>query len=175
MFGWLRIARKWLWSFTKDEWSLKDYPIKLRRNSPYDTGLKWRAQILRWPAICGLGRTKREARADLQTCFNTAASGMKNRGEPLPRPGSKVTIRYAPTDKIDSFKQEWVDEFIENILDLTPADVFLSDESTLEDFTTTPAHLSLLVDKINLYYSSAIELDDPMLVTEILARIHQKN
>lgn len=139
MPDWLLGRWKWLLSFRSSRWLFEDYPVRVRRNptdGPMLEGERWSvpkylAQIINWWQLSGSGDTPEEAVDDLRGTF----AGWVARGEALPRPGARVPLAFASANQIESLL-ETASEFFPKILDMDLDDVlFLSDESTLWDFT----------------------------------------
>lgn len=127
----LAALRKWIASFLKRTWTLEDYPIdtRLQRTDPSHTSLpKYAARIVNWWAMVGLGETEEQARASLRQAVTDYA-----RRHPLPRPGVKVPIRFASTDRISQF-EELATDFFPAILRHEYSDCLVTDESSLMDF-----------------------------------------
>ncbi|MCL2829267.1 MAG: hypothetical protein FWD77_00835 [Betaproteobacteria bacterium] len=127
----LKALSKWLRSFTKTAWDFEDYPIEIRmqRMNPDDTELpKYAARIIHWPPMVGLGETGSEALDDLREAFARHAKDC-----PLPRPGTRVPISFASTDRISRFEALAAD-FFPPILGHEFSECFVSDESSLMDF-----------------------------------------
>src|SRR3954469_7048383 len=87
---------KYLLSFRKRTWTLADYPVTVRQQAgagPDAPAVQpWLAQIAGWPQMPGLGDTREAALAHLAERLATYQAG----GQPLPRPGTRVPIRFAP-------------------------------------------------------------------------------
>ncbi len=127
---------KYILSFLKSDWTLKDYPvvfIQADPDAPSCPGLcaapPWTASIAGWFPMFGFGETKEEAYADLQRQFGNYKAG----GGTLPRPGTIKFPESAPTTELDSY-DELVDDFIEKILELDPSTCWITDWSSLGEF-----------------------------------------
>src|SRR5689334_2542058 len=95
------IASKWLASFFRSEWKLVHYPVRVRENGENVTSdQQWLAQILNWPGPAGVGATKEEAVAKLGERLESIRTYRRTNQENMPRPGSKVPIQFASTDRI---------------------------------------------------------------------------
>ena len=126
----IKATIKWARSFSKKDWDLEDYPIRVTRQHEGEADIpEWSAQIINWWALTGLGNTKAEALAELRVSLSKARESR----EKLPRPGAKVPIDFASGDKLDS-NWEIVSRIIQEVLGYEPEDVFVSDESSLWDF-----------------------------------------
>ena len=122
---------KWAMSFFKSEWELKDYPVRFREQGKEDPSIpRWSAQIVNWWQISGVGDTKQEAWQNLLESF-CAAKEYKGR---LPRPGTGFPIEFASSDELDRY---WhvASRILEEVLGYDPNGIFVSDESSLWDFS----------------------------------------
>ncbi|MBN1362699.1 MAG: hypothetical protein JW993_19025 [Sedimentisphaerales bacterium] len=89
------------------------------------------AAIEEFFALSALGKTHDEAISNLRPKFEERVKLMKDRGEPIPLPGSGKGIpRFAPNDQIEALRP-FVDEFWSEILGTSYATSFVSDESRL--------------------------------------------
>jgi hypothetical protein len=132
----LGVLVKYVLSFFKSDWDVKDYPIRVRHCTvpPYDPEdrliiLPWTVQVVNWPVTVGQGNTRGEAFADLRTRFERR----KELGLGFPRPGRGLPIELAPTHRI-SEHPDLARDFFSKILDLNYDECFISDESSLWDF-----------------------------------------
>ena len=126
----LKAGFKWINSFFKSEWTLDDYPIKYAQwSDDADDPQSWSARIINWWALAGVGRSKSEAYKDLLETFAAARAERDS----LPRPGTSVTIEFAPDDEL---KKNWgiASRIVSEILGFDPDGIFISDESSLWDF-----------------------------------------
>jgi hypothetical protein len=139
----LKSWSKYLLSFRKRDWSLSDYPVEFRRQDtdesfPGSLGNSvvvkpWEARIIKWYWMNGTGETKEQALEELRNRFNA----FKAEGNPLPRPGIKVPLRFAETDEIEQYGHI-AEEFFPVILDIDYGNIlFISDDlrSRTEDVT----------------------------------------
>ncbi len=145
----LQIGLKWMLSYRKSNWTLADYPVRVRSNgSSPQPGIAYCAQILNWLGPAGLGPSKSEAFDDLSKNLEAIR---KNR-ESMPRPGTHVPIQFAPADRVEK-TPGLLDNFIERVLLFTKNDpVFISDDSSLSDFGDN-AKVQELVQRIKVVYS----------------------
>lgn len=128
---------KFLLSFRTRDWCLEDYPIHLVQQSdgPPISGVTevpaFRADIVNWHCICGLGDTPSAALAHLQDVFRDR----KGNGKPLPRPGRvfPAEVSFASSERVDAHPN-LKEQFIHEVLGYEWA--FISDDSTLRDFST---------------------------------------
>jgi predicted RNase H-like HicB family nuclease len=133
------IWSKWLGSAFTDGRRLEDYPTHIRPNGEgSDPEQAYSAQILNWPGPVGLGGTPEDAMASLGRAWRESLEGIRtyrlSQQEEMPRPGSKVPLRFAPSVRV-ALDPELLNEFIEKVLGFPPgAPVFISDGSRLSDF-----------------------------------------
>ena len=159
---------KYIASFFHSDWNLKDYPIRIKRQFDVPEGNEWSIQIINWWVVCGLGKTKEEAYNKLEEIFSNCT---KNR-EKKPRPGTKVKIEFASTARIEE-NSILLDEFLEKILGFSTDDpVFISDESSLWDFTLGTT-IEEYVIKIEEYYGIDIRDEEKGNIKNILERINE--
>ena len=142
--------KKHFLSFFKQNWQLKDYPISFCRPNPDNVkrglvdGNSWIASIDGWVAMVGMANTKENAVIELEKCFiNYVNSGSK-----LPRPGTKKELKFASTDGIEAHLDTF-DQFCKDILNNDSSSLFVSDESSLWDFTSE--------DNLDNYYKLILE------------------
>jgi hypothetical protein len=83
--------------------------------------------------MSGWGDTPQEAVADL----NRALRAWLVRGEALPRPGTYVPLRFAPSDRIDARFCHVAERFLREVVKTDPGTTFLSNQSSLWYFTST--------------------------------------
>ena len=162
-----RASKAWhyLRSFFRRNWRFEDYPVVVRAQpggTPEpDADGSWTPPYIAqidgmW--LTGSGATAEAARADLAAKFET----YRNENE-LPRPGTQEPIRFASSERIDSFGT-LRDDFIERVLRMPWA--FMSDESTLAEFPD----LEDLKRRISLLYGVDVDaLADDRIVTILQA------
>jgi hypothetical protein len=135
----LRALWKLCLSYRKRDWDLSDYPVVLRTQIPdhasaYDNPRfklrRYVASIVNWH-ITGCGDTREEALHELSCTFKTIKTRKKESEKPLPRPGTKVPIEFAPQHRVNAHKV-LSDDFIHRVLEMDSA--WISDESSLWDF-----------------------------------------
>ncbi|MBK7908287.1 MAG: hypothetical protein IPJ78_17240 [Gemmatimonadetes bacterium] len=153
----LLAAWKCCLSFTKSEWRLEDYPLRLRQQSTGSGGTvpPWSAQIIGYWQLCGLGESREAAIADLTSRLEL----VRSRG-PLPRPGTKVPVVFAASSELERHG-EFAFEFVERVTGIRP--LFMSDESSLADFADGEG-LEEFRAKIFAEYGREVrlELDGPL-------------
>jgi hypothetical protein len=130
----IRVATKWCLSFFNRQWKLEDYPIHFRHydNSNFEGPERqrpadWLAQVIRWPGLAGVGRTREEALETLHNIFDNFVDS----GGTLPRPGTAKKLEWASREKLEKFS-DIEQQFVSDILGLDWA--LMTDESSLWDF-----------------------------------------
>lgn len=127
---------KYINSFSKKNWNLYDYPIRIKhfkdtKNIDLTGRFKpviWEAQVIGW-FLSGCGDTREEALNNLEKNFSNY-----KKEHVLPRPGTDKPIEFAPTVEIEQYK-ELLEEFCIKILGFKSMEgIFISDESSLWDF-----------------------------------------
>jgi hypothetical protein len=171
----MRRQIKYALSFLRSCWSLSDYPIRIRFTKPEPPSfagpgwkpIAWVAQIEGW-LLAGHGDTRKEALSDLARKFEEH----KARNFKLPRPGTKVPVTVASTERVSRL-EGLANDFLRRIFELDPENCLLTDESSLFDFTFGHS-LEPVFAKIQLEFgvdASAIERAN---VADILERIAAK-
>jgi hypothetical protein len=169
-------AWKFCLSFTKQDWELGDYPVvireqKLERDSErsLSRGVQQRylARIVNWWVMTGGGDTPDQAMAELVDGFGRMKDTRLRDGKVMPRPGTKVPIEFAPSDRVHAHP-ELTDDFIQRVLGLDWA--FVSDESSLWDFHTDDTN-DVLNAKIREVYGVDVSDVESGNLAEILQRI----
>jgi hypothetical protein len=160
-------------SFSKSEWELSDYPIRvlhrpevqpLGRRRPYS----WTAQIINWWHMRGDGHTREEAVLQLERRFTAFKIG-----NPLPRPGrgAPLKVEMASSAVVDEH-QDLVADLLERVIGINPSDCLVTDESSLWDFhdgdTNEP-----YVRKIALLYAVDVSDVEPPTVAAICQKIRE--
>ena len=165
----IQIGWKWLLSFRKREWTVADYPVRVRVNGQApEPRIAYLAQILNWPGPVGLGPTR--ARAYEQLSNNLEE--IRSHRETMPRPGTHVPIQFASTERVQ-VDPALLEDFIERVLLFSRDDpVFISDESSLHDFGDA-TKVQELVTRIRDVYSIDVAdiAEDSGNIAEILERI----
>ncbi|HVW22167.1 MAG TPA: hypothetical protein VHC86_13210 [Opitutaceae bacterium] len=167
----LFVAAKWLRSFFRRHWDLRDYPLLVRPNGPAaPESAKWICQILRWSGPCGLGPTIESARAALSEDFERIRMHRRATHRPLPRPGTKVPLQLAVATRM-AVHPELRAHFIREVLRIPRGhSVFLSDETSLEHFSRI-ASAGELASRVREAYGVDVSDLCPGLICEILERI----
>jgi hypothetical protein len=175
--GALKALWKWLLSFRKRNWQLEDYPVVFRAQSPdpkspYENNSRfkthqWRALIVNWSTMDGLGDTREEAFDKLRASFTERKAKLAQDGKPLPRPGTRVPIEFASQVLVNThpgLKQD----FIQRVLDLEEA--FITDQSSLWDFHVEENNDAPVAKIREVYGVDVSDIESGNLV-EILDRI----
>lgn len=129
---WVQTTVKYLLSFRTVEWTLDDYPVRLRHQA---TSVEtpavraWCAQIVNWWLMVGFGDTPEAALEDLRARLEAKRA----RGDTLPRPGTPAPIEFAPDNELGRHG-DFAYEFVERVVGCRP--LFMSDRTSLADFCT---------------------------------------
>jgi len=143
---------KKLLSHTKSTWGFDDYPVyyyKINKdNVPPNIVIEkeWKALIHNWVDMQGSGVSKKDALIDLKNNFESY-----KQNHTLPRPGTKVPIKFADSTQINQFK-DFAVVFCEKILDLDYYECFISDGSRITDLMDYDDNEIDLLQRINNYY-----------------------
>jgi hypothetical protein len=138
-------------SVFKHEWTLDDYPTRVWfrpiTEPSHKSRLKplpWTADVINWPGMSSSANSRQEAVAELRKKFDR----FKTTKPSLPRPGTKVPIEFAASERV-SKHSELTKDFTKRILGVDWA--WISDESSLWDFHEDETNESL-TDKIRHIY-----------------------
>jgi hypothetical protein len=104
-------------------------------------------QVINWWSLIGIGPTKAKSLENIEENYKKEIQAS---GYPT-RPGTKVPIKFSATSIIDKYP-ELVDEFIETILEHVSMFVFVSDSTSLYDFSQEES-LDTYYDKIEKIYN----------------------
>jgi len=142
---------KYCLSFQKRDWSLDDYPVRIRKNQPLelDLGARFKeaeyepylAQVMKWWILSGGGDSPQQAKAALAEAFNSTKAERLQRGKPLPRPGTSVPIEFAPQERVNQ-DPDLKEKFVRRVIGLEWA--WISDKSSLWDFQTEETNDSMV-------------------------------
>jgi hypothetical protein len=144
-----------VWMFVastfKDEWTIDDYPINTRVQQVSEPSrpsrlkpIPWTASVINWPGMSGSGNTRLAALEELRKNFGRFKATKKK----LPRPGTKVPIEFAASNRVGQHS-ELAKDFVQRILEVDWA--WISDESSLWDFHGDETNDKLL-EKIRRIY-----------------------
>jgi hypothetical protein len=168
----LHAAWKFVRSFFKSSWELSDYPIRVKHfagdlepHGRVGPPFTWSAQIINWWMMAGHGYSRAEAIENLATSF----ARRKTELEPLPRPGTRVPLKFASDERVRRHEQLVVD-FMSRILGLRYEECFVSDESSLWNFHEEESN-DFLNTKVLAVYGVDISDLESALIVDILERI----
>ena len=127
----LKAVLKYIASFFKSDWSIDDYPLRYREQTKTSPQVPlWVVQIINWWVMTGSGETREEAYQNLAQ----RVEGRRAVGESLPRPGKRVPIVFASTQRVDMYP-DIAERFLCEVMGFASGDsVFISDQSSLGDF-----------------------------------------
>jgi hypothetical protein len=121
---------KQLLSYTKTDWDFDDYPIRTWKNpNAREAKVEYGAGIINWTTMVGHGTTPRQAVDDLRNRFGL----YKDHNRRLPRPGTRVPLKFASTEQIRRYADTAVD-FFQRVLDMDYFGGFYSDGTCLAYF-----------------------------------------
>jgi hypothetical protein len=163
-------------SYRKGEWNLADYPVVIRTQE-FTPGLparftqhRYRALLLGW-LIDGLGDSKQEALTNLDAEFARRRQMRIDEGEPVPRPGTRVPIKFAPQARVDRHTA-LADDFIRRVLHpvLGIEDIWITDDSSLWNFHFDKTSEELVAKIREVYGVDVSDIESEKLV-DIFDRI----
>ena len=163
-------------SYSKKSWIFEDYPTKTWKNpNAGKDKVAYGAGIINWSTMVGHGETEEKALTALKDRFKF----YMDNNDDLPRPGTNVPLKFAPTDNIDKNEKTAVD-FFQNILNMDFYGGFFSDGSSLNDFNfyendeDSKKLKEEIIKKILLFYNTDISdiFDEPLW--KIFERIETK-
>lgn len=95
---WMRFA-----SMFKDEWTIDDYPIRVRFQQPTEPAsasrlrlIPWIADVVNWTAISGNGDSRQEALENICKSFERFVATKQR----LSRPGTQVPVEFAVSNRV---------------------------------------------------------------------------
>ncbi|MGB7188513.1 MAG: hypothetical protein WBD10_00110 [Acidobacteriaceae bacterium] len=159
-------------SFRKRNWELSDYPVRVRSQEvnlqigPSRRVPAFAAEIINW-SLSGVGNSPEEALENLKNNFEAVKRQRRVEGKPLLRPGTRLPIEFASTDRID-IHPELSKDFIQCVLGLESA--WISDESSLWDFHSDETN-DFLFARIREIYGVDVSDIKSAKLSEILDRI----
>ena len=130
------MAWKRLLSYRKQDWELKDYPVRVEENRIHPelperfVQHRYWADVLGW-SLCEGGSSREEALTALAERFSERKARMTAEGEPLPRPGTQAPLQFVTQERI-SVHEALVDDLLSKVMGIEGA--WVSDESSLWDF-----------------------------------------
>ncbi len=114
-----RMAWKRALSYRKQLWEFEDYPIVVRRQIFDDVPdyaeheSRYWARVLGW-LIDETAPNKSEALAKLRDRYQVRKQLRIEKGESIPRPGTKVPVQFASQERINA-RRELADDFIHRV------------------------------------------------------------
>ncbi len=171
----LRALWKLCMSYRKRDWELSDYPVVFRTQIPDHASAyenprfklrRYVASIVNWH-ITGCGDTREEALQELSCIFEAIKTRKKETEKPLPRPGTRVPIEFAPQHRVNA-NPELAQDFIHRVLEMDSA--WISDESSLWDFHTVETNDTYYA-KIKKIYGVDVSDINSARLCEIFERI----
>jgi hypothetical protein len=172
----IRAAWMFFASFFKREWTLDDYPTRIRflpTDEPSQTSrlklFPWTADIINWPGISGSANSRPEAIEALRTNF----AQYKATKLGLPRPGTNVPIAFAANERV-SQHTALAEDFVRRVLEMEWA--WISDKSSLWDFHGDETN-DRLIEKIRCIYGVNVSDISSGNLADIFDRIsmHRKS
>ncbi len=168
-----RARLAWAISLFKSRWRFEDYPIDYIDQGECSPDLperrrhkRWRADLINWYALSGVGDTPKAALADARLKFAAHTAS----GEKIWRPGRGPGIVFASSESINLYP-ELRDDFIHKVLELSWA--FTSDESTLWDFHEELDNSSLVL-KVGEVYGVDVSHIENGNIAKILSQIMEE-
>ena len=166
----LKAFWKFFLSFFKTSWQIEDYPLKHKVQEGVPDESKYCIQVINWWTLCGLGATKEKALKSLKEGFEAQ---VKSKGY-TPRPGTNVPIQFAKSQIVNQY-HDITDDFIEKVLGFSVGDpVFISDESSLYEFSTEE-RLDDFYKKIQEVYNIDVSDIKDGKISKIIERIASKS
>lgn len=121
---------KRIFSYAKTTWDFENYPIRTWINpNAGEPKVAYGAGIINWSTMVGHGETREKAIEALKEHFRLYSES----NDYLPRPGTKVPLKFAPSEEIDKYEDIAVD-FFQKVLGMDYYDGFYSDGSCLQYF-----------------------------------------
>jgi hypothetical protein len=164
----LKAIAKYLTSFVKPDWSIDDYPLRYRIQAKINARVpSWIVQIVNWWAMTGVGDSKQEAYRNLEQRLEKrrAIAGS------LPRPGSKVSVEFAPTGRVGMYP-DIAERFLREVLGFASGSpVFISDRSSLWDFGARDGIRDYVERIRHVFGVDVTDIEDGNLA-DIFERIH---
>ena len=153
-------------SYRKKTWEFRDYPISVREQKDVPENSRYWARVLGWN-LDETSTTREGAVAALQHRFQIRKTELEAEGKLLPRPGTKVPIKFGSQDRILA-NDFLANDFIERILDMDWA--FLTDESSLWHFHTGTSNEEYFAKIKEVYFVDVSDIESGN-IADILDRI----
>jgi hypothetical protein len=151
---------------------MDDYPIRVWRQPAIEPTrksrlkpLQWTATVINWPGMSGSANSKLEALEELRKNFDRSKATRPS----LPRPGTKVPIEFAATERVGQHP-ELAKDFVKRVVDIDWA--WIADESSLGDFHQDETNESL-TEKIRLIYDVDVSDISSGNLADIFDRIQE--
>ena len=153
-------------------WTINDYPLIYRYHASTELPPEFRlipkpphrCLIDGWPVMDGSGTSPAAALEALRIRLEQ----WRDDGKPVYRPGTQVPIKYAPDVRIVSHGA-LANDFIHRVLDVERA--FLSDGSSLYDFSFMENEELALIERIRSIYGINVSDVPKLNIADILNRI----
>jgi hypothetical protein len=168
----VRMAWKRALSYRKRQWTFEDYPVVVRRQSFDDAPDDMEHESRYWARVLGwlideTAQTKSEALTKLRSRYEMRRQLRIEKGESIPRPGTKVPIQFASRERINAH-EELANDLIHRVLQLEWA--LITDGSSLWDFTSSQS-IQEFQDRILLIYQESVYDIENGNLAAILERI----
>ena len=165
----LKAVLKYITSFFKSDWSIDDYPLRYREQTKTSPQVPlWVVQIINWWTMTGAGETREEA-------YQNLAQRVEERralGASLPRPGKRVPIVFASTKRVDKYP-DIAERFLCEVIGFASGGpVFISDQSSLRDFSTGD-RADEYIEKIRQVFDVDVTDIESGNLADIFERIHK--
>lgn len=116
---------------------LEDYTLHIRFQKAKNL---YSATVDEFHGLVGFGKTEAQAKEDLRVKFEERINELRVRGERIPHPGEKPTLKFAESDRIRQ-QEELARDFFARVYKLDFDELFISDRTLIEDFELTPKDL----------------------------------
>lgn len=126
------------------------------------------AQVINWWTVTGLGHTPEEAVRALSAAFELRKQNIDS----LPRPGTRVPLRFA-SDSIVRAHDTLARDFFMRILGVEKDKFYISDSSSLEDCIWPDGDLRPTFDKIRQVYGVDVSDVPNATIAQILVKLDQ--
>ena len=165
----LKAILKYITSFLRSDWSIDDYPLRYRRQTKSDPQVPlWVVQIINWWAMTGTGESREEAYQNLAQRVEERRAA----GESLPRPGKRVPIVLASTQRVERYA-DIAERFLREVMGFASgSSVFISDQSSLADFSMG-GNTEEYIEKIRQVFDVDVTDIESGNLADIFERIHK--
>lgn len=165
-----RLVVAFVRSFFHREYSIDDYPLRISRSQLHPgPDRDWVVQVINWPLMIAVGRTREEAMA---TLGEQIADYRRGHGT-LPRPGISVPL---PIDFDPFFEHErLIDDFETKVLDLPEEEIIaLGPATTLHDLAVEKP-VDFYLERIRVVYGVEVKDIEGLTMLEIFKRIDKES